>query len=112
MSEFIGDVKLKVYTISGKLVDLVLPRVLYVKDASQDLISCSALEQDGNQVVLGGKVFPPGIYNDRKGDEPIELIKVGSLYCIRVNADHQLDKVDRSVNSYIYLGPLALDMLL
>ena len=68
---------------------------------TQDLISCSALERDGDQVVLGGKVFPPGIYFERKGDDPIEVIKVGSLYCIRVNADHQLDKVDRSVNPYI-----------
>ena len=76
-SEFIGDVKLKTYTLSGKLVDLILRRVLYVENASQDLISCLAFEQDGNQVALRGKVFSPGIYNDRKGNEPVELIKVG-----------------------------------
>ena len=100
-SEFIGDVPLKVYTLSGKLVNLVLKRVLFVKDATQDLISCSALERDGNQVVLGGKVFPPGIYFERKGDDPIEVNKVGSLYCIRVRTDHILDKADRPTNPYL-----------
>ena len=100
-SESIGDVHLKVYTLSGKLVNLVLKRVLFVEKATQDLISCSALERDGNQVVLGGKVFPPGIYFERKGDDPIEINKVGSLYCIRVRTDHTLDKADRPTNPYL-----------
>ena len=99
-SDFIGDVHLKAYTISGKLVDLVLKRALYVEKAAQDLISCSAMERDGNQVVLGGNVIPSGIYNATKGnhDDPIAIVKGALLYGIRDRKSTRLNSSHSSVS--------------
>ena len=100
-SDFIGDVHLTAYTISGKLVDLVLKRALYVENAAKDLISCSAMERDGNQVVLGGNVIPPGIYNATKGnhDDPIAIIKSALLYGIRTSEDQEVQRANKYIKT-------------
>ena len=117
----IGDCMITTQSADGEKVKLLCRDTLYVPEARRNLLSASKLAKDNFQVILPtpNPVFPPGIYNCRKGKtsaaHAIPIVAIGTLFHIQTCAEEEVRRSDRIENKWICwhrrLGYMPLETL-